>query len=504
VRGIISLEVSYLQINNSDFTFNARKGKDVLLVFPGKYRAPNPQVPLSMLFLASWLIKEGFKPSIFDMRLQNIEDYKLGNPVLVGITSMSGFQIKYGIEFAKKVRAEQPDTPIVWGGVHPTLLPEQTVASQYVDVVVRGEGEATIADLAKKLSEKQPIDNVLGITFKRNNQPVSTTDREFINLDELPTSLPYNLLDVARYPSLKAGRVHLQTSRGCPHRCGFCYNTIFNKNQWRTKSSENILLEIQSLIEQFPNIKCLDFIDDNFFVSKQRVVEICRGLIEKKIGKTWRADCRFDYFADYDQDFVSLLEQSGCVELNFGAETGSPRLLEMIKKDETPQMMVSALGKLKSWAPTIEPYIFWMNGYPTETKEDLYETFKVQEEMKKANNLTQHIETCVFTPFPSPMFMQLNPDYKLPRSLEEWANMDVFHFRPPWHTKKYVKFLGDVSVVTRYNFFPRKRIREMGDVYYAGYWIFNKEAAFRLRHKYFSYAYGLKLVGYLSKKFRGY
>jgi len=90
---------------------------------------------------ASSLKQTGYKITILDMRLKNYRNFKVGNPIFVGISSMSGQQISYGLEFARKVRDEAPSCPIVWGGVHPTLLPEQTAGSEFVDVVIRGESE---------------------------------------------------------------------------------------------------------------------------------------------------------------------------------------------------------------------------------------------------------------------------------------------------------------------------------------------------------------------------
>ncbi|HLN88867.1 MAG TPA: cobalamin-dependent protein, partial [Candidatus Binatia bacterium] len=127
--------------------------RDVLLVFPGKFRAPDPQVPLALLHIAASLKQEGFSVRILDMRLEDYRHIQLGNPVFVGISCMSGLQIKYALEFAQYVRMQNPSCPLVWGGVHPTLLPEQTACNDLVDVVVRGEGELIIKDLANALTQ---------------------------------------------------------------------------------------------------------------------------------------------------------------------------------------------------------------------------------------------------------------------------------------------------------------------------------------------------------------
>ena len=103
------------------------------------------------------------------MRLEDYRNFLVGDPLFVGISCMSGLQIKYALEFASKVRTQNPSCPLVWGGVHPTLLPEQTASNRYVDVVVRGEGELIIKDLANALASNQPLDGVAG-----HNIPSST------------------------------------------------------------------------------------------------------------------------------------------------------------------------------------------------------------------------------------------------------------------------------------------------------------------------------------------
>lgn len=251
--------------------------KEILLVFPGKYQSPNPQVPLALLNLASPLLKEDYKVRILDMRIDNYRDFHVGNPFFVGISTMSGNQISYGLKYAKKIKAEAPNCPIIWGGVHPTLLPEQTVQNNYVDIVVRGEAEETVLELANKLHANQPIDNVKGITYKQNGKIISTPNREFIDLNNLATRLPYHLLSKERYPSLQAGRIHIQTSRGCPHRCSFCYNSIVNRNVWRSTKPEWVLEAIECVNEEFPNLKCIDIVDDNFFVDKIEWLKFARA-----------------------------------------------------------------------------------------------------------------------------------------------------------------------------------------------------------------------------------
>ena len=477
---------------------------EVLLVFPSQYRAQNPQVPLSLIHVASPLRRAGYDVRILDMRIENARSFRIGNPVFVGISSMSGVQIAYGLEFARKVRSEKPSCPIVWGGVHPSLLPEQTASNKYVDVAVRGEAEPTIVELAKRLQNNDSLEQVPGITFKEKGKIKSTSDAEQIDLDQIPIDLPFDLLQMEKYPSFREGRFHIQTSRGCPHSCGFCYNSIFSKNRWRAKTAERVLDEIEYIVRKYPHVKCIDPVDDNFFVDKKRVADICRGLLQRRITINWRANCRFDYMSRYDKSFLSLLERSGCVELLFGAETGSYRLLSFIKKGVTPDHMIKAVDNLKKWAPSIESYVSWMSGLPTETGEDLRVTFDLMDKMSKTNGKTQHFGVFMYTPFPSPILDMISSEFKSPQSLDEWGKIDVFHFKPPWHTKKYVEKLEAISAVTRYAFYPAARMKEHGMSFRIAYGLLNKIAKLRWRHRYFRMPIELKVADAFARRLRGY
>ncbi len=480
------------------------RGKDVLLVFPGNFKAANPQIPLSMLYVANPLMRRGYAVRVLDMRLENYRNFRLGDPFFVGISSMSGVQIRYGLEFARKVRAEEPSCPIVWGGVHPTLLPEQTVASEYVDIAVRGEGEPVIGELADRLSAGESLEGLNGVTYKSEGKIRSNPDAPMAELDDIPVDLPYDLLSMDKYPAVKAGRFHIQTSRGCPHACGFCYNSVFNKRKWRGKNPKRVLDEIEYILKKFPNTKWIDPIDDNFFVDQKRVEAICEGMIKRGFDVSWRANCRFDYLSQYSKDFIELLAKSGCVELDFGGETGSSRLLSFMEKQITPDQMLHSVENLGKWGPTIEPYVSWMTGLPSETEDDLKETFNLMDKMTETNEKTQHFGIFVYTPFPSPIVDTLEPNFKPPQTLEAWADIEVFHFKPPWHPKKYVDKLQAISAVTKYAFYPEARLKERGTLYRLGYGILNRTAKFRWKHRYFGAPIELKLINSAARKFRGY
>jgi len=482
----------------------AARDRDVLLVFPGRYKAPDPQVPLQLLHVAGALQRAGYRPGIFDMRLHDYHGLRMGDPVFVGITAMSGPQIRYGLEFARWVRAAKPRVRIVWGGVHPTLLPEQTAADPNVDVVVRGEGELVVGPLADALASGEPLDAVSGLTYEVDGVVRSTPDAGLVDLDTIPLELPYELLELDRYPTLQAGRVHMQTSRGCPSRCGFCYNTGFNKRKWRGKSPERVVDEMQHLLERFPQVKIIDPVDDNLFVNRKRVEDICTGILARGIEVAWRANCRFDYLAQYDADFVSLVERAGCMELDFGGESGSEPMQQFVCKDVTADEILTSVENLHKWAPTIDPFVSWLSGLPGETYADMEKTFDLMDAMERLNPRTQHYGIFLYTPFPSPLLESLPPEFTPPQSLEAWGAIEVFHFLPPWHSKAYVEKLRTISAVTRYAFYPRSRLDEHGWAFKAAYGVMNRAARYRWRHRYFDFPVELRLANAAAQRLRGF
>ncbi len=497
---MVSTQTPSSPLNNAP----AEGKKEVLLVFPGKFKAPDPQVPLALLYIAASLRQEGFCVRVLDMRLEDYRSFNVGDPLFVGISCMSGLQIKYALELAHYVKTQNPSCPLVWGGVHPTLLPEQTASHPLVDVVVRGEGELIVKDLANALASAQPLEGVAGITYRVGGAVKSNPDGKIIDLDATPIDLPYDLLQMDRYPSVKSGRFHIQTSRGCPHRCGFCYNTLFNKKRWRGKSASRVLDEIEYILKKFPNVKIIDPIDDNVFVDQQRVRDICQGIIDRKIHVQWRANCRFDYLSTYDREFLGLLERAGCVELDFGGESGSPRLQELICKDVTADQMLQSVANLKAWAPSIEPYVSWMSGLPGETDQDLNQTFDLMDKMSEVNPKTQHYGIFVYTPFPSPLANVLPSGFVPPQSLEAWGSIQVFHFDPPWHSKKQIAKLHTISAVTRLAFLPEARIKERDFAFKTAYTMMNKIEKYRWKHRSFSFPIELKLADAVARRSKGF
>ena len=422
----------------------------IVLIFPIIELKQRNLLPLSLLFIAAPLIKKGYDVEIIDQGTEKKWREKLdkalqSNPLMVGISVLTGKQILYGLEISEIVK-KQSNTKVVWGGVHPSLLPEQTLENKFIDLIVIGEGEETLLELVEKLDKKEDYSNLLGIGYKKNGKIKINPERSFINLDE-QSEIPYNLIDIDRYIYLesfasgKPGRdLAMYTSRGCPHRCAFCYNKEFNKRKWRCLSAEKVVSEIKKVVSEY-NITSISLQDDEFFTNLERVRKICELLLKENINVEFISSCRIDYICRMEDDFLKLIRKCGFRTLELGIESGSPLMLEKIKKDITIEQVKEAVIKLKRF--DIEGKYCFMAGFPQEKIEDMYKSADLMRDIKMINPYSRIPGWRIFTPFPGIELYQdaINEGWIPPKNLEEWAYYDFETIKMPWVTKKMEKII---------------------------------------------------------------
>jgi radical SAM superfamily enzyme YgiQ (UPF0313 family) len=245
------------------------------------------------LLMAAINLYEKYRVVIIDQIVQ--KDFKSHllslleqEPICIGITAMTGRQIQGGLLASKM--AKDKGSPVVWGGTHPSLLPEQTLSHPLVDYVVQGEAEESFAELVDALAQgKERVNGIAGLWSKDNGRVVFGGEREFVDINSLP-AVPYHLVDINKY--IKSGRygraLSLYTSRGCPQQCTFCYNPAIHKRRWRSQSAESVLKDIKRLQREY-QVEHFQFWDDSFFASLQRARAIAEGIMQLEPSVTWSA-----------------------------------------------------------------------------------------------------------------------------------------------------------------------------------------------------------------------
>lgn len=429
----------------------------VLLVYPGS-KSMGFTFPMGVLYVAQALIKSGYDVKIFHMGVQSISELELDDYLFVGLSLLTGEIISNGLKVARLVKEHNPDTPIVLGGVHPSLLPEESLASELVDIVVVGEGERTAVELAETLLAHGDLSKVKGIAYKDSEGKITVNPkRELLVMDSLEFDLPYELL--GKHFS-KSVTMPVHTSRGCPYRCGFCYNPVLNKRRYRYKSAAKVVEEIEYLHRKY-NIYNFNFdYEDEFFVDPKRAYQIFSAVIEKGLKIQWSAFCRFNTFDKaierFGLDFIDVLKRSGCYYLSFGAESGSQKLLDqVILKDIKVEQIIRTIDRMKDAG--IMHRVSFINCFPTETEEDLKKSFDVIERISSGNS---KIVLGMFKLVPLPgtkIYERLVSDegFVSPSTLEEWGGYKIPSRRykdVTWLPVKYAKKCFNISLLSNYPF----------------------------------------------------
>lgn len=418
--------------------------------------------PHALLTVAAPMLKAGYTVRLLDQRVERITEETVrplisSDLMAIGISTMSGTQIWFALGLAKMFRKlTDGKVPIVFGGCHPTVTPEQTLSHPLVDIVVDGEGDYTMLEILEALGAKRSLVHVPGILYKDGTEIVKTLPRELCNVEEL-LPVPWELVDVekyihrdmyirTRYRVLDIG----QTSRGCPFSCAFCSSASIRDRQWRAQSLERVMDDLQGAIRRF-RLDGWWWRDDEFYIKRKRANAIFEAIVRAGIDGSWyTSGTRCDVFGKATEDEVALMRRAGAYTLKFGAESGSQRILDLMQKDITVAQTLEANQKCKRHG--ITPAFALMVGYPTETFEEINQTIDLGYRLKRENPHAELETMAQYTPLPG------TPDWHLalahglqpPKSLEEWSNFvfdefDLEGIKSPWYPRRERRYLGNIS-----------------------------------------------------------
>lgn len=341
----------------------------------------NSSYPLGLAYLDAVLKKQGYEVLVKDFAqisyqecLDNsakiLEHFK---PEILGISMMSMTRVS-SYKLIKLAKEINPKIKIILGGIHASVMYEQLLKNFPVDCAVIGEGEETIKELVPALLDNKKLDKIAGIAFKKNNEIIRTKERELIcNLDGLP--FPSHEIFINPHRT----RIVLLSSRGCPNKCSFCALHIITKRRYRMRSYQNVADEIEEIARKFPQIKEIEFSDDTFMLSEERVVNFCKEIIRRKINKEFICSARIKPVTKH---MLFWMQKAGFKEIRFGIETGSRKLLNSIHKAITPEDIIETF-KICSKFPKIKFIKFLMVGFPGENQETIKETIELVKKLQK-------------------------------------------------------------------------------------------------------------------------
>lgn len=400
------------------------KPPEITLVYPVPTEdSPVKGPAMSIFYPGASLENAGFTVAYYDERFDPQKKLKClikETSLFIGISSLTGYQLKGALKILREIKSLRPDLPAVIGGVHPSLLPEECLREGLADIIVIGEGEETVVELAKSISLKNRLNHVKGLAFKQDNRTVFTDQRPFLSGDRWPFPMTENNIcyfeQAARFQEIL-----YFTSRGCPHRCRFCYNQVFNRGKWRPMPVEKFASEIGEFVKRL-RFSHIYINDDNLGGNAERLSDI--GAVLKRYELRWSTCMRAP---DINRGTISILEKSGCRRIFIGVETGSERILRKIIGKGYGEGIDDIVNCAKLIAGTdIRPTYSFMSNIPTETGEEREMSMALADRLRRIDPKSS-ISFYVYAPYPgTPLFDQIKQDgFIPPEGMEEWSKISL-------------------------------------------------------------------------------
>ncbi len=304
-----------------------------------------------------------FYSGFYDTDESIIEECRHADVVGFGCSSP---QYEHGLHLAKQSKTK--NNRIVFGGIHSSALPNLLLKEDCIDAVVVGEGERAILQLISDVDKGVDISKrIYRSDYVKNLDDIPSPDRKTIKNER-------NIQQAYQDEGIRITSV--LSSRGCPYRCSFCCSHVLWGRRVRYRSPLNILDEIEQLITDW-NIEFLKFSDDTFTVNKRRVIDFCNLKMERGIKIPYGANAHVNTL---DEEMLKHLAKSGCQELWYGVESGSPRILKDIRKDSDINRIKKTFKLTKEYG--IKTRAYFLLGMPNETAEDVEMTERLCDELQ--------------------------------------------------------------------------------------------------------------------------
>lgn len=442
-------------------------------------RSNSSRIPFSLLYLASYLEKvdkENVETKIVDIKTgmykkitkedkeklmdEIIDEVISFNPSVVGLTCLVT-EVNEVLEIAKSIK-EKLNAFVVVGGIHPTLYPQDILfEGTPVDFVVIGEGEKTFSELINAIKDNKPTKEIKGLAWF-DKKLVKTECRELMEDIDALHPLPYHKVDMNYYTKVDQSKIrflpvsslNVFTTRGCPFNCAFCvasnlWKDSDHKKILRMRSTENVIDELRTLIEKY-NIDGIYFLDETFTIDMKRIEKLCDEIIANKLKFVWACETRVNLVSE---ELLRKMKMAGCIQIDFGIESGSQERLNEMRKGITIEQVEKAFEMCHKVG--IRPFGCFMFNLPNETIDDV----------KKSFNLIKKIKACFYnfaitTPFPGTDIYELvNPKLRVDEyEIFEKAtrNLNEPRFRFAKHDLELTKFVSKIE--RRFNN-PTKRLR---------------------------------------------
>ncbi len=339
--------------------------------------------PLGLMYIASNLRYAGHEVKIVDAEVDDLtlpqimNEIMSFNPDVVGVGTATP-EFFLASKILEEVKSESKNIITIIGGPHPTVLPEEVLEkNNHIDFVVRHEGEITSVELLNTIENNKELKTVAGISYRKHGSIVHNVNRELIDVNKNPWPAR-DLIDQKKYlhPIPRKGMCMMttvQSSRGCPNQCTFCYRMFGHKVRFR--EPKLFVDEIEYCVDKY-NIYSFSFVDDTFTLVKKRVIGICDEISSRGMDISWICWARANTL---DKEMLSKMKKAGCIQLSMGVESGNQKILDGVKKGTTLEQYKEYYKLLKEFG--FETRGSFMLGLPHETRESIRDTINFAKEL---------------------------------------------------------------------------------------------------------------------------
>lgn len=331
---------------------------------------------LSLAYVAGALLHAGHSVRFVDANALNLSKeevlarVKRYSPDLIAMT-VTTYMLHQNLSWIRYLR-QHLDVPVLIGGQHLDLYPFETFKHPEIDYGIVGEAEETVVDFVDALEKGKDLHTVDSIIFRDEQRKVVKTGngRKVKDLDAVPFPARHLLPNDRYYEFITQRRNFslMMTSRGCPFLCIYCEQ---GRTPARYRSTQNVCDEMEECYTDY-KVRELDIFDPLFTVNKKRVLELCKGIQERKLDIEFAMRSRVDTL---DKEMLHELKKAGCSRIYFGIESGNNEILKRIKKNVTVDQIKKTITETSTAG--IKPLGYFMIGNPGETPETIKQTISL-------------------------------------------------------------------------------------------------------------------------------
>ncbi|MFA5070493.1 MAG: radical SAM protein [Patescibacteria group bacterium] len=334
--------------------------------------------PISLATMGAIFEKEGYAVKLNDCIVENIDFRQLEkiirqfSPSVVIINTATP-SIESDLKVAALAKSIDRRILTVVFGIHVTALPKETLEmAKDLDLVVRGEPEETVKEIAAYLNRGDRLENIKGLSYRKNGQIIQQEDRPLVqNLDTFPFPA-WHLVDISKYtlPFKNKPFLLVDTGRGCPFNCTFCSAAAFYGHQVRLRSVKNLVDELVYIKDKYKVDEFL-FWTESFTLNNDYAKAVCREIISRHLKIGFVCNSRV---TGIDRELLALIKKAGGWMIGYGVESGSQKILDQAKKGITLKQIEEAVNLAKEVGLDVTAHVIF--GLPGETQETMRETLK--------------------------------------------------------------------------------------------------------------------------------